>query len=351
MPWPRSDRPNTVQRDLKVFDRPGTEHQAVYLFVQDKWQARSNITIDLGLRWEYYTPLQGLEGKGSLSNYDPAIHSLRVSGYGDLDNALNVEKNFSNFNPRTGISWRLNQLTVVRAGYGAGTIPFPDNRYAFSYPVKQNYQGSSANGFQRAGSMAVGFPAPALLDIPSTGIIPGRRNGAAERHAGRDPDHAARGHAALLERRVPAAASVQSHRGHRLCRQPRCRSRDGRRQQRRLGVWRRQCRQRLCAFNRTRRQPDAHERRQVDTTGSRSRSIAGSGRVPPHQLVYAQPVEGLREREHDDRDTDRLESQLWPIELRSPANYVATALYELLLRPGKLWLNEGCSPASSAAGS
>ena len=58
------DWPNTVQRDLKVFDRPGTEHQAVYLFVQDKWQARSNITIDLGLRWEYYTPLAGPGGQG-----------------------------------------------------------------------------------------------------------------------------------------------------------------------------------------------------------------------------------------------------------------------------------------------
>jgi hypothetical protein len=166
------DWPNTVQRDLKVFDRPGTEHQAVSLFVQDKWQARSNVTVDLGLRWEYYTPLVGLEGAGSLSNYDPETHTLRVSGFGDLDNALNVKSKFTNFNPRTGVSWRLNQLTVVRGGYGAGTIPFPDNRYAFSYPVKQNYQGSAANGFQRAGSMAAGFPAPALLDIPSSGIIP-----------------------------------------------------------------------------------------------------------------------------------------------------------------------------------
>ncbi len=201
------DWPNGVQRDLKVFDRPGTKHWAIFLFVQDKWQARSNVTIDLGLRWEYYTPLEGLEGKGSLANYDPTIHAIRVAGYGDLDNALNVEKNFKNFNPRTGISWRLNQLTVVRAGYGAGTIPFPDNRYAFNYPVKQNYSGSAANGFQRAGSMAAGFPAPALLDIPSNGIIPVA--GTSLQNATLDviPPRSARRHAALLERRVPAAAA------------------------------------------------------------------------------------------------------------------------------------------------
>ena len=37
------------------------------MFVQDKWQARSNVTVDLGLRWEYYNPLQGVEGKGTLA--------------------------------------------------------------------------------------------------------------------------------------------------------------------------------------------------------------------------------------------------------------------------------------------
>jgi Carboxypeptidase regulatory-like domain len=166
------DWPNTVQRDLKVIDDPGTKHTGIFTFIQDKWQARSNVTVDLGIRWEYYTPLQGLEGAGSLSNYDPSTHTLHVSGFGDTDLALNVKKNFSHFSPRTGVSWRINDQNVVRAGYGASTIPFPDNRYAFNYPVKQNYAGSAANNFQNAGSMAAGFPAPALLNIPSTGIVP-----------------------------------------------------------------------------------------------------------------------------------------------------------------------------------
>jgi len=166
------DWPNGVSRDLKVFDEPGTKHWATFFFVQDKWQARSNVTVDLGLRWEYYAPLEGLAGQGSLANYDPDTHTIRVAGYGNLNNALNVKKNFRNFNPRTGVSWRLNQETVVRAGYGSSTIPFPDNRYAFNYPVKQNYAGTAANGFQRSGSMAAGFPAPSLIAIPPDGVIP-----------------------------------------------------------------------------------------------------------------------------------------------------------------------------------
>jgi hypothetical protein len=165
------DWPNTVQRDLKVIDQPGTRHWAMAAFIQDKWQARSNITVDLGLRWEYYHPLEGVLGQGTLSNYDPTTNTLHVAGFGGTDEALNVKSFFKNFGPRTGVSWRLNDKNVLRAGYGASAIPFPDNRYAFNYPVKQNYAGSAANGFQRAGSMAAGFPAPALQSIPSDGII------------------------------------------------------------------------------------------------------------------------------------------------------------------------------------
>ena len=166
------DWPNGVQRDLKVIDQPGTKHWATALFVHDKWQARSNVTVDLGLRWEYYNPLEGIEGKGTLANYDPATNTIRVAGYGDTTNAVNVKRTFRNFAPRTGVSWRLNDRTVLRAGYGASAIPFPDNRYAFNFPVKQNYNGTVPNAFQRAGTMAAGFPAPVLLTIPSDGVIP-----------------------------------------------------------------------------------------------------------------------------------------------------------------------------------
>ena len=165
------DWPSTVQRDLKVIDQPGTRHQAIASFIQDKWQVRSNVTVDAGLRWEYYTPLVGIEGKGTLANYNPATNRIEVAGYGSTSNALNVKNYFKNFGPRTGIQWRLDSKTVVRAGYGASTIPFPDNRFAFAFPVKQNYSGTAVNNFQRQGSMATGFPAPVLASIPADGLI------------------------------------------------------------------------------------------------------------------------------------------------------------------------------------
>ncbi len=166
------DTPSSVQRDLKVLDDVGTRHWAVFGFVHDKWQASSKLTIDLGLRWEYYDPLVGLAGRGSLSNYDPATNSLLVAGYGAVANDFGVKKDFNNWNPRLGLSYRIADKTVVRVGFGASTTPFPDNRYAFNYPVKQNNSYQTPNNYSPTPvNMSTGFPAPTFVEIPDNGIV------------------------------------------------------------------------------------------------------------------------------------------------------------------------------------
>ena len=166
------DVPSRAGRDLTVVD-PGTRHWAIFTFIHDKWHMTPKITVDLGLRHEYYTPLVGLASKGGLANYDPATNSILVSGYGDVPANLGVKKYLKNFAPRTGISYRVSETSVVRAGYGISTIPFPDNSYAFNFPVKQNNDFNAPNTFAPAPvRMADGFPAPILADIPANGTIP-----------------------------------------------------------------------------------------------------------------------------------------------------------------------------------
>jgi hypothetical protein len=130
-----------------------------------------NLTVDLGLRHEYYTPFIGLADKGGLSNYDPATNTLQVAGYGSVGASVGVQKYLKNLGPRLGASYRIDDKTVVRAGYGVSTLPFPDNSYVYNFPVKQNNVFNAANSFQAAGSMAVGFPDPIFVSIPSNGII------------------------------------------------------------------------------------------------------------------------------------------------------------------------------------
>jgi Carboxypeptidase regulatory-like domain/TonB dependent receptor len=165
------DLPSLVSRDLKVTD-PGTRHWAVFTFIHDKWQVTPKLTVDLGLRHEYYTPFIGLVDQGGLSNFDPDTNTLRVAGYGSVPDNLGVKTAKDNFAPRLGASFRFNEKTVVRAGYGVSIIPFPDNQYAYNFPVKQNNQFNPPNSFAPAGSMDAGFPAPITATIPPDGIIP-----------------------------------------------------------------------------------------------------------------------------------------------------------------------------------
>jgi hypothetical protein len=164
------DVPSLVQRDLKVTD-PGVRFWAFFTFVQDKWAVTPKLTLDLGLRHEYYTPFIGLAGQGGLSNYDPATNTLQVAGYGNISQSVGVQKYLKNFGPRVGASYRLDDRTVLRGGYGVSTLPFPDNSYVYNYPVKQNNVFNPANNFAPAGSMKAGFPDPAFVQIPSNGIL------------------------------------------------------------------------------------------------------------------------------------------------------------------------------------
>jgi hypothetical protein len=165
------DVPSLVSRDLKVTD-PGTQHWALFTFIHDKWQVTPKLTVDLGLRHEYYTPFVGLVDQGGLSNFDPETNSLRVAGHGTVPKDLGVTTSKANFAPRTGVSYRLDDKTVARAGYGVSIIPFPDNQYAFNFPVKQNNEFTPTVSFAPAGSMIGGFPPPITANIPTDGIIP-----------------------------------------------------------------------------------------------------------------------------------------------------------------------------------
>ncbi len=139
--------------------------------------ATNKLTIDIGLRWEYYPPATPAH-KGGFSQYNPTDNSLLLAGIGGVPSDLGLKKNFKNFAPRLGIAYRYNDKTVIRSGFGISYAPFPDNSYAYNYPVKQNnfFGGNCSfcvavlpNG-QNA-TFQNGFPPFAATVIPSNGII------------------------------------------------------------------------------------------------------------------------------------------------------------------------------------
>ncbi|HEX8494728.1 MAG TPA: TonB-dependent receptor [Pyrinomonadaceae bacterium] len=94
------------------------------LFIQDDWKLRPNLTVNLGLRYEYQTPLREKEGR--LTNYRFGPNGPFDGTVVQVDRLYNPDRN--NFAPRLGFAYAPNFESlggffsdgrfVVRGGFG-----------------------------------------------------------------------------------------------------------------------------------------------------------------------------------------------------------------------------------------
>jgi outer membrane receptor protein involved in Fe transport len=85
------------------------------VFLQDDWKPSDRFTLNLGLRWEYETPLT-IDGN-IYSRIDQTTGRLLVAGV-NASESLNLVSDKYNFGPRAGAAWTLNDQTILRAAYG-----------------------------------------------------------------------------------------------------------------------------------------------------------------------------------------------------------------------------------------
>jgi hypothetical protein len=83
-------------------------------FVQDDWRIVPKLMLNLGLRYEYRTPMK--EINGLFGNFDPAL-GLVQQGQSSVGNTL-WKPDHKNFSPRVGFAWDVTGkgTTVVRGG-------------------------------------------------------------------------------------------------------------------------------------------------------------------------------------------------------------------------------------------
>lgn len=124
------------------------------LFVQDNWRVGKNLTLNLGVRYEYVTPF--IELSNQLVNLDvapdfSAVAPVLPGQVGSItgktfpDGLVNPDHN--NFAPRLGLAWKPFSKTVVRAGYGV------------NYNIGQYAQMANQLGFQPPFAVAQTNPA------------------------------------------------------------------------------------------------------------------------------------------------------------------------------------------------
>jgi Carboxypeptidase regulatory-like domain len=171
------DLPGQAGRDLATIF-PNYRAWQFFAFAQDQWRVTPKFSANLGVRWEFYPPATPVQ-PGGFSNYNPANNTLVVSGIGGNPNDLGIETHYKYFAPRIGLAYRLRESTVLRAGFGISYTPFPDNSYAYNFPVRANNVFNPAvatygpavlpNG--QTATFENGFPAAILPVVPSNGII------------------------------------------------------------------------------------------------------------------------------------------------------------------------------------
>ena len=103
----------------------GLRHTFVLPYFQDEWKVRPNITLNLGIRWEYYSVIT--EAHDRMTIFDPTCSGGVLPGTNmpvpDIcpKGSPAYFPSYRNFDPRVGISCdptRFHDKTVVHAGFG-----------------------------------------------------------------------------------------------------------------------------------------------------------------------------------------------------------------------------------------
>jgi hypothetical protein len=86
------------------------EQEYYVVFAQDEWRVRNNLTFNVGLRYDYYDPLQERDNRIVKFNIE--------TGQLDPDTTPFYKSKKDNFQPRLSATYSLTSKTILRGGFG-----------------------------------------------------------------------------------------------------------------------------------------------------------------------------------------------------------------------------------------
>jgi hypothetical protein len=143
----------------------GRRNYNIGLHVQDDWKVTPKLTLNLGLRWEYESPIT--TANNEYSRVDPTTGQVLFARLNASD-TLNLKASKLNFAPRAGFAYRLTPKTVIRSGFGifyagifsdlGGQVLFP------GYTVEQTFT-NLGTGIPQPFKLSQGLPAVATNNV------------------------------------------------------------------------------------------------------------------------------------------------------------------------------------------
>jgi len=174
----------SLQTGTDFYDFRANSYDA---FVQDDWRIRSNLTLLLGVRYEYNGPYT--EAQNRIANLDVApqfasanaVQPGQTGAFFGVYPASLVQPDRNNFAPRLGLAWKPRNLTVVRLGYGInynlaqyGTVI---QNFAFQPPFANTQTNSATDPATSNLTLTNGFPGTTGLVTNNYAIDPEYRLG------------------------------------------------------------------------------------------------------------------------------------------------------------------------------
>jgi len=163
--------PSAMGKSVQIYDPYTTTREwRQALYFRDRWQTTRNLTISLGLRWEYYPTM--VRKNAGIERYDPDTNKVLIGGLGGNPADAGTIASKRDFAPRVGIAYRLGPKSVLRTGYGISIDPFLSSQFMLTpYPAAISSSFIDLNSpYVPYGPIEKGFPEIPAPDL-SSGVI------------------------------------------------------------------------------------------------------------------------------------------------------------------------------------
>jgi hypothetical protein len=165
---------------LQTVSEVGGRYHPAAPYAEDNWKINEKLTLDLGLRWDYFPPFHEVKDRWTFLN--PNLNNPLTNTPGMLQFAGNyggpgvscqcatpVSTYWKNFGPRAGLAYAVDDKTVFRAG-GA---------MVFSQAGGVGGRGGNAGGTGQLGFNTTATASPEITSGPNAGPSFYLNNGAA----------------------------------------------------------------------------------------------------------------------------------------------------------------------------